>query len=108
MFDGDPLPGQGTYNAPMRNVVLGSAERLADRNNVATFNGVRIPLLEWEKLSDKNYFVTINVYSARRAEDNNLLDCNDPMSQRIETFRGKSIEVSCWLIGEPGTHRPSS
>jgi hypothetical protein len=27
MFDGDPLPGQGKYNPPNRDVVLGSAKK---------------------------------------------------------------------------------
>src|SRR4051812_45096553 len=33
-FDGDPLPGQGKYNPPMRPVYLGEAERLVDSNLV--------------------------------------------------------------------------
>lgn len=100
MFDGDPLPGQGKYNPPNRDVYLGSAERLVDRNNVASFQDVKIPLRDWERLSDKNYFVTINTFSARISENNNLLDCDGPMSRRIETFRDKSIDVHCSLIRE--------
>lgn len=72
MFDGDPLPGQGKYNAPNRDVVLGSAETPVDANNEARFNNVRVPLSDWNRLADKNYFVTINVFSARKADENNL------------------------------------
>jgi hypothetical protein len=106
MFDGDPLPGQGKYNPPNRDVFLGSAEKRADGNNVATFNGVKIPRRDWDRLADKNYYVTINTTSARLSDQNNLLDCNDPMSQRIEAFSGRIIEVSCWLIGETGAPKP--
>ena len=101
MFDGDPLPGQGKYNPPNRDVVLGSAERPVDANNEARFKNVRVPLSDWNRLADKDYFVTINTFSARKADENNLLDCDDPMSRRIESFRGKTIEVRCGLIGEP-------
>lgn len=100
MFDGDPLPGQGKYNPPNRDVFLGSSEKPVDANNVATFKNVRVPLSDWNRLADKNYFVTINTVSARKADQNNLLDCDDPMDRRIETFKGKTIEVRCGLIGE--------
>jgi hypothetical protein len=101
MFDGDPLPGQGKYNPPNRDVWLGSADRPVDSNNEARFKNVRVPLSDWNRLADKNYFVTINTSSARKADKNNLLDCDDPMSRRIESFQGKTIEVRCGLIGEP-------
>lgn len=102
-FDGDPLPGKGKYNPPMRDVFLGNDEKLVDENNVAKFEGTRVPLSDWDRLSDKNYFVTINTVSARKVVANNLLECADPISRRIESFRGKTIEVQCWLIGESGT-----
>jgi hypothetical protein len=101
MFDGDPLPGQGKHNPPNRDVVLGSAERPVDGNNEARFKNVKVPLSDWDRLADKDYFVTINTFSARKADENNLLDCDDPMSRRIGSFRGKTIEVRCGLIGEP-------
>lgn len=99
-FDGDPLPGQGRYNPPMRDVYLGMAEQLVDKNNIARFEHVRVARVDWNRLADKNYFVTINTVSARKVDRNNLLDCIDPISQKIEDFRGKTVEVSCWLIGE--------
>ena len=92
---------KGRYNPPNRDVFLGSAEKLVDDKNLATFNRVKVPLRDWKRLSDKNYYVTINTVSARKSDDNNLPDCDDPISRRIESFRGKTIEVSCWLIDEP-------
>jgi hypothetical protein len=99
-FDGDALPGQGKYNPPNRDVFLGNDEKLVDRNNVARFDDSTIPLSDWNRLSDKNYFVTINTVSARKAAKNNLLDCTDPIN-RIESLKDKTIEVQCSLIGEP-------
>jgi hypothetical protein len=98
-FDGDPLPGKGKDNSPMRGVVLGSDEKLVDANNVATFSDSKISHNNWNDLSSKDYYVTINVVSARKSSKDNLLDCADPEG-RISTFASKSTDVSCGLIGE--------
>ena len=100
-FDGDALPGQGKYNPPNRDVFLGNDQKLVDQNSVARFDDSRVPLSDWKRLSDKNFFITINTVSARKADKNNLLECDDPISRRIESFRGKTIEVRCKLIAEP-------
>jgi len=99
-FDGDALPGKGKYNPPNRDVVLGSDEKLVDDAQVAQFKHTAVPLSDWNRLADKNYFVTINTVSARQVVSNNLLDCADPIDRRIETFRDQTIAVQCWLIGE--------
>jgi hypothetical protein len=98
-FDGDPLPGQGKYNPPFRDVFLGSDSNLVDAHDTATFDRTRIPQSDWDRLSNKDYFVTINVVSARRASKNNLLHCGAP-EDRISTFAGKATNVLCRLIGE--------
>jgi len=99
-FDGDPFTGKGKDNSPMRGLVLGNDEKLVDDKNVATFTDTKISQGNWDDLSDKNYFVTINVVSARKSSKDNLLDCADPID-RISTFVGKTTQVSCRLIGEP-------
>ena len=99
MFDGDPLPGQGHDNASMRDVYLGSDEKLVDSNNIAKFNDTKISQRHWNQLSNKDYYLTINVFSARKTYKDNLLSCGVPEA-RISTFADKTIEVHCWLIGE--------
>lgn len=98
-FDGDPLPGKGKDNSPMRGGVLGRDRKLVDPNNVATFADSKISQSHWNDLADKDYYVTINVVSARKTSNDNLLDCDDPMD-RISRFVGKSTQVLCRLIGE--------
>ena len=98
-FDGVPLPGKEKYNAPMRDVFLGNVEKLVDTNNVATFSDTKISQSRWNDLSDKDFYVTINVVSARKSSKDNLLDCADP-EERVSTFAGKTTQVSCRLIGE--------
>lgn len=100
-FDGDPLPGKGKDNAPMKGVFLASDERPVDANKDATFSGVKISRRDWNNLSNKDYYVTLNVFSARKSSQHNVLDCTVP-SGRISTFAGKSTQVSCRLIGEQG------
>ena len=97
-FDGDPLPGKGKDNSPMRGVVLGNDEKTADTNNLATFSDTKISQSNWNDLSSKDYYVTINVVSARKSSKDNLLDCSTPID-RISKFAGKSTLVSCRLIG---------
>lgn len=98
-FDGNPLPGRGKDNAPMRGVVLGSDMKLVDVKNVATFADTKISRTNWNDLADKDYFVTINVASARKASKDNLLECDTPID-RVSTFVGKPTQVFCRLIDE--------
>ena len=95
-FDGDPLSGQGEYNAPFRDVYLGNDEKRVDAKNMATFNRTKISQSHWNRLSDRNYFVTINVVSARMASKNNLLSCGVPEG-RISTFAGKATGSACCI-----------
>jgi hypothetical protein len=99
-FDGDALPGQGKYNPPMRPVYLGAAGRAVDERNMARFDDIKVPKADWNRLADKDYFVTINTVSARKVARDNLLDCADPMSVRISALQNKTTEIRCWLIGE--------
>ena len=99
-FDGDALPGQGKYNPAMRDVYLGMAERAVDERSVARFEDVKIPQRDWNRLSNKDYFVTINTVSARRVAKDNLLECTDPISVNISVLQDKTTEIGCRLIGE--------
>jgi hypothetical protein len=101
-FDGDPLPGQGTYNAPFRDVFLGNDQKLADGDNIATFDATKVSQSNWNRLANKDYFITVNVVSARRASKNNLLSCTVP-EDRLSAFAGKITDVSCTLIDERNT-----
>jgi hypothetical protein len=101
-FDGDALPGQGQYNAPFRDVYLGSDQKLVDSQNMTIFDTTKISQSGWNRLANKDYFLTINIVSARHASKNNLLWCGVP-EDRLSTFQGKTTEVSCDLIND---HNP--
>ncbi len=68
-------------------------------DNHATFDTTKISQTNWNRLANKDYFVTINVVSARKSSKNNLLSCGVP-ENRLSTFVGTPTEVSCELIDE--------
>lgn len=47
-------------------------------------------------IPDKNYEVLMNVYSGRRSDDRNLLDC-DALQGLISEFQGKTTVIKCAL-----------
>lgn len=102
MFDGDALPGYAKYNAPMRDVYLGSEEISTDDTHIASFTNARISELDWTHLSDRDYFLTVNIFTSRKADRNNLLSCSVP-EDHISKFANKTTTVKCRLISEDAT-----
>jgi hypothetical protein len=98
-FDGDGEPMSGERTAPFRAVFLGSEREEVNEKNVAEFKRKRVSAASWKRLSDKNYFVTINVFSARKATPNNILSCDSP-TYRIDNIKGRTVEVPCGLLDE--------
>jgi hypothetical protein len=98
-FDGDGEPEPGIDTSPMRAVVLGSEQRQMNANFVAEFKGPKFTSSTWKRLSDKNYFVTINTFSARKVVADNILSCDTPI-KHIETIKGNTLEVHCDLMTE--------
>jgi len=98
-FDGDGEREPGTDTSPMRAVVLGSEERGVNADLVAEFKGVQAPSSAWKRLSDKNYFGTINTVAARKVVADNILWCDVP-EKHIEEIKRKTLEVHCESISE--------
>ena len=80
--------------------VLGEVEKLADSKGKVYFDNVKIPQRDWNRLADKNYFVTINTVSARNVYRGNLLDC-----VRIVAMQDKTTDVRCSLIAKAEANR---
>jgi hypothetical protein len=99
VFDGDGEPLKGAKTAPNRDVFLGHAKSEVDANGVAFFSGIEIPTSAYKRLSDKNYYVTLNIFSSRKATKDNFLDCG-VQDERIEVAKREAIKSDCKLIGE--------
>src|SRR5690606_11280211 len=95
--DGEEVPGVKT--APHRVVYLGYVEKEVNDKNIAEFKGEKVPERDWNRLFNKNYFVTINVFSARKVLPDNILSC-DIIEEQIESMRDKISEVHCSLTSE--------
>ena len=54
--------------------------------------------LSW--LKNPDYDVLINIYTARKAHENNLVTCDPLISGKISTIKSKRYTVLCKLIGE--------
>lgn len=99
VFDGDGEEVPSVKTAPHRAVYLGYVEKEVNDKNIAEFKGEKVPEKDWNRLFNKDYFVTINVFSARKALPDNILFC-DIIEEKIESMRDKISEVHCSLISE--------
>jgi hypothetical protein len=98
-FDGDGTPEQGVKTAPHREVFLCHSEKRMDHQNVATFSNLTFPLERFNRLSSIDYFVNVNVFSARLSHTNNILDCGF-FEEPISTVRSSGVNIQCSLIEE--------
>ncbi|MDR3373217.1 MAG: hypothetical protein P4L98_05755 [Ancalomicrobiaceae bacterium] len=98
--------GEPSKSAPKREisevgqVVLGSEDvQLPGSGGVATITGktARADHLDW--LLNREVSVNVNVYTARLADKNNLLDC-ELVEDIIVKLQTKPNPVKCKLIGE--------
>lgn len=78
-LDGDGISLPWEHTAPFRNIILGSFSEDVNEKNIARFRGKTISSLTMKRLYDKDYFVTINVFSAGKAVKGNILRCDVPI-----------------------------
>lgn len=99
-YYGDPTKAAAKKADEMGRIALGSEEvRLDSTGGTASFvgKGFKADRLGWVEGRDGR--VNVNVYTARLAHPDNLLDC-DYFEDSISVAQGKAIPVACKLIGE--------
>jgi hypothetical protein len=96
-FDGDGHSRHGEHTAPMRAVVLGSYDFELDEAGVISVDRATISKEAFKRLSDTDYYYTINVYSGRRAFKDNVLN-GGYAGGHISEATKKPIEISCDLL----------
>ena len=95
-FDGDGIPKKNEYTAPNRPVVLGCYQfEVKEAGDVPVANAY-ISAEAAKRLTDSDYYVTINVFSGRRAFKDNVLD-GGFAEMRISQATKGSIQINCDL-----------
>jgi hypothetical protein len=72
---------------------------LSGNNRIARFEGLKFPKKLYNKLADKDINLLINVYSGRKASQDNLLDCGI-MEAKVSKLVNKRFTLGCKLIAE--------
>jgi hypothetical protein len=72
---------------------------LTGKNRIARFEGLKFPKKLYDKLADKDINLLINVYSGRKASEDNLLSCGI-MEAKVSKLVNKRFTLGCKLIAE--------
>ena len=97
-FDGDGDSRPGEYTAPMRPVVLSRGYDFElDQPGVVSVDHATVSQEAFNRLTDKDYYYTINVYSGRHAFENNILGGGFADGHISEATK-KPIEIKCDLL----------
>jgi hypothetical protein len=96
-FDGDGIPKKNEYTAPNRPVVLGCYEFEIKEAGDVSVADAHISAEAAKRLTDLDYYVTISVFSARRAFKDNVLK-DGVAAMRISQATKSPIQISCDLL----------
>lgn len=73
---------------------LGSHEVEIRKKNIAIFNNIKLPTKNFDRISDLNIEVLLNVYSGRHSRNMNILDCYS-MRVMIDSVKDKPLIIKC-------------
>jgi len=98
VFDGDGEPIPGIKTAPHRNVILGTHNfELTEPGTIKIADAVISKEADM-RLSDQNYYFTINVFSGRRVFTNNILDGGYADGRVLDLKENNIVKISCSLL----------
>jgi hypothetical protein len=99
-FSGFPKPGTPRkYVSDMGEIGLGQANVEIAPGAIAKFGPVKLKQDALNQVDTKGPQLLINVYSGRKSSPDNLLDCGI-YEDALAPVQGKTIPISCKLIGE--------
>jgi hypothetical protein len=96
-FDGDGTSRPDEYTAPMRPVVLGSYYFELPEAGTVSVTDATISQAAFKRLTDQDYYYTLNVYSGRRAFKDNVLSGGYSETHISEALK-QPIQVTCDLL----------
>jgi len=76
---------------------------LSGGNRIARFEGLKFSKKVYNKLADKDISLLINIYSGRKASEDNLLDCGI-LEIKASKLMNKRFTLGCKLIAETSTN----
>jgi hypothetical protein len=97
-FDGDGTSLPNEHNAPFRAIFLGGYEFELRGSGEVRVSDAIIPQEAYGRLSDMNYYFTVNVTSGRRAFKDNILDGGVAFGRLTDLDSKKPIEIKCGLL----------
>jgi hypothetical protein len=99
-FTGSPRKGAPRrFVDDMGEVGLGQDKREVAPGADATFGEIKLQQDALKQIDEQGPLLLINVYSGRKSSNDNLLDCGI-YEGTLKAVQGKSIAISCKLIGE--------
>ena len=97
-FDGDGTSLPNEHTAPWRAVFLGYYEFELRGSGEVRISDAIIPQEAYGRLSDPNYYFTVNVTSGRRAFKDNILVGGVAFGRLTDLDTKKPIEIKCDLL----------
>jgi hypothetical protein len=97
-FDGDGTPLPNVETAPFRDVFLGEHTFELELSGPIRITDAVISRDAYSRLSDNNYYFTVNVYSGRRSFKSNVLNGGYAQGRLTDLRSGKPIEITCDLL----------
>lgn len=98
-FHGNGIRKRGEDTAPFRAVYLGSYHFKAAEDGLVFVQHASISKEAYERLSDHDFYYTVNVFSGRHVFKNNILNCSVP-EEHVSVATKGPIEIRCDLIGD--------
>jgi hypothetical protein len=98
-FDGDGTPLNGEYTAPNRAVILGCYQFQTTQTEIVSVTKAYISAEAFKRLSDTDYYVTVNISSGQRAAKSNVFIGGFAV-QRISQASRTPMQIE-WYIGVP-------
>ena len=99
-FSGNPKPGTPRkYLSDIGQVDLGEAHVETSPGTIAKFGPVKLKQDALNQIDKSGPQLLINVYSGRKSSPNNLLVCGI-YEDALDPIQGKTIPITCKLIGE--------
>ncbi|MBU1820479.1 MAG: hypothetical protein KKG00_03055, partial [Bacteroidetes bacterium] len=96
---GAPKDTTQAYRTNGGEIGLVSREVELQDTRIARFDNLKFPRSAYDSLAEKDIRLLVNVYSGRKTNKDNILDC-DLLSENMSTLQDHQLTIQCRLIEE--------